>query len=214
MKSIKTAVFVLLATVSTSSHALMITETVGGMDNLYFTDWGHVYNEGAGDGSQFNALGTGVAATSVESGGSAFNFSGAISIGITASGHVIDDGPNSTDANGDPNSFMDGGWRGLDVYSLIGIWSSTPDQITPIGDPATAPFFVGTNLLLSLIDIPEVPELYLFFGENDGLFFDNEGSYHVGLDVQFVPLPASSLLLLSGLLGLFATRMRGLKKSS
>ena len=214
IKSIKAAAALMFIVFSAPSYALMITETVGGMDTLYFTDWGHIYNEGAGDGTQFNALGTGVAASSVESGGGAFNFSGAVSIGITASGHVVDDGPNATDANGDPNAFMDGLWRGLPVYSLIGMWSTTPDAITPIGDPSTAPFFIGTNLLLSLIDIPDVPQLYLFLAENDGLFGDNEGYYKVNLDVQFVPIPASGVLLLSGLLGMFATRLGAFKKKA
>ena len=104
MRSIKAAAALMFIVFSAPSYALMITETVGGMDNLYFTDWGHIFNEGAGDGTQFNALGTGVAASSVESGGGAFNFSGAVSIGITASGHVVDDGLSATDANGDPTS--------------------------------------------------------------------------------------------------------------
>ena len=75
---------------------------------------------------------------------------------------VVDNGIATTDANGIPNDFMDGNFRDLAVYSLIGLWSTTPNDITPIGDPATAPFFVGTNLLLSLIDIPDVPQLYSY----------------------------------------------------
>ena len=205
MKNLKVKVILLLllSSASINVNAQMITEIVDGMDNLYFTDWGHIYPE---------ALGTGQDVTAVESGGSAFNFSGAIGVNITASGHVVDNGMTATDANGDPNMFMDGNFRGLPVYSLIGIWSSTANEITPIGDPLTAPFFIGTALMLSALDIPNSPNLFLFLAENDGLFADNSGYYDVYIDVQFVPIPASGVLLLSGLLTIFAARARSHRK--
>ena len=193
----------LLSMASLNVHALMITETVDGMDNLYFTDWGHIYPE---------ALNTGQDVTAVQSGGSAYNFSGAVGINITASGQVVDNGVTPTDANGDPNMFMDGNFRGLPVYSLIGIWSSSETQITQIGDPFAAPFFIGTSLMLSALDIPNSPNLFLFLAENDGIFADNSGYYKVKLDVQFVPIPASGVLLLSGLLTIFATRAKSKRK--
>lgn len=195
-----------------NAHALLITDTVGGMDNLYFADWGHVFNEGLGDGSQFNALGTGVAASAVVSGVSVFNFTGANTINISATGLVVDDGQTQTDANGEPSDFMDGNWRGLPAYSLIGVWSTSATEIMPPIGSLSDPFFIGTQLFLSLVDIPQVSELYLFLAENDGLFGDNSGSYEVTLDVQYVPIPASGLLLLSGLAGLFVSRRKSVKK--
>lgn len=203
MKLLQFVLFLLLLTTTAASQSAMITQTVGGMDNLYFDDWGHIFPE---------ALGTGVAASSVSLNGSAFNFSGASSIDISATGEVVDNGTTPTDANGIPNDFMDGNFRGLNVYSLIGIWSSTADDITPVDGIFSQPFFIGTNLLLSLAGIPNESNLYLFLAENDGLFSDNSGSYEVNLNVQVVPLPATALLFMSGLLGLFATRVRGAKK--
>ncbi len=202
--NIRVISMLLLSMASLNIHAQMITETVDGMDNLYFTDWGHIYPE---------ALATGQNISAVESGGSAFNFSGAVGINITASGQVVDNGMTPTDANGVPNMFMDGNFRGLPVYSLIGIWSSTENEITPIGDPLTAPFFIGTALLLTALDIPNSASLYLFLAENDGLFSDNSGYYNVKLDVQFVPIPASGLLLLSGLITIFASRAKSQRKT-
>ena len=193
----------LLALASLNVNAQMITEVVDGMDNLYFSDWGHIYPE---------ALGTGQDITAVASGGSAFNFSGAVGINITATGQVVDNGITPTDANGDPNMFMDGNFRGLPVYSLIGIWSSTANEITPIGDPLTAPFFIGTELMLTALQIPSSTNLFLFLAENDGLFADNSGYYNVNIDVQFVPIPASGVLLLSGLLTIFAARAKSKRK--
>ena len=194
----------LLSMASLNAHALMITETVDGMDNLYFTDWGHIYPE---------ALNTGQDVTAVQSGGSAYNFSGAVGINITASGQVVDNGMTPTDADGDPNMFMDGNFRGLPVYSLIGIWSSTENQITQISDPFAAPFSIGTLLMLTALEIPNSPSLFLFLAENDGLFSDNSGYYNVKLDVQFVPIPASGFLLLSGLVTIFAARARSQRKA-
>ncbi|MFK7794253.1 MAG: VPLPA-CTERM sorting domain-containing protein [Gammaproteobacteria bacterium] len=199
MKSLQFLLFLLLLTTSAVSQSAMITQTVGGMDNLYFDDWGHAFG---------SAIGTGVAANSVSLNGNAFNFSEASSIDISATGEVVDNGITPTDANGIPNNFMDGNFRDLPVYSLIGIWSSTEDDITPVGGLFSQPFFIGTNLLLSFTDIPSESNLFLFLAENDGIFSDNSGSYEVNLDVQFVPLPAGVVLFMSGLLGLFATRFR------
>ena len=103
---------------------------------------------------------------------------------------------------------MDGNFRGLPVYSLIGMWSTSADDITPVSGMLSQPFFIGTSLLLNLAGIPNEANLYLFLAENDGIFRDNSGSYLVDIDVQPVPLPASALLFMSGLLGVFATRIR------
>ncbi len=200
---IKNISILLLSLASFNVHALMITETVDGMDNLYFTDWGHIYPE---------ALGTGQSVNAVQSGGGAYDFSSAVGVNITASGYVVDNGVTPTDANGDPNMFMDGNFRGLPVYSLIGIWSSTADQITPIEDPLTGPFFIGTELMLTALQIPSSTNLFLFLAENDGIFSDNSGYYNVNIDVQFVPIPASGVLLLSGLLTIFAARAKSKRK--
>ncbi len=83
---------------------------------------------------------------------------------------------------------MDGNFRDLPVYSLIGIWSSSATEIAPVVGLFSQPFFIGTNLLLSLASIPNESNLFLFLAENDSLFSDNFGSYQVNLDVQVVAL--------------------------
>lgn len=213
MKRLNLATYLslMLMLLGTNAYALMITETVGGRDNLYFTEWGHFYT--LPDDNALNNPDSNPASV-VSFNGSAFDFSGAAGINITATGFVVDDGPNATDANGNFNEFMDGNFRQLPAYSLIGIFSTTADVITPLvdpfmhefGNPQTGPFFIGTQLFLDLAGISNVTNLYLFLAENDGVFKDNFGYYDVNLKV--VPLPASALLFMSGLLAMFSTRIR------
>jgi hypothetical protein len=142
--------------------------------------------------------------------GVAFNFAGYSSLTISASGLVVDDGPNATGPNGDtciPTClFHDGNFRGLTAYSLIGIWSSTANSITPISDPHTAPFFIGSSASLN---IPLLSSAYLFLAENDGYFADNSGFYDVHLTAtSAVPVPAALPLFASALLGMGVIRRR------
>src|SRR5690606_3879612 len=114
------------------------------------------------------------------------------------------------DAVCQPNcTFKDGNLRNLPVYSLIGIWSTSADSITPItADPLTltAPFFIGLEAWLA---VPEgFGDLYLFLGENDGYFADNSGFYNVSIGVTEVPLPGAALLLASALGVLVGRRRR------
>lgn len=220
MRAILQALLFTLAifTVSSASASMIINHTVLGTDNLYNTAFG-------GNGNPFpEAIATSGATTpgAVQFSGSAFNFSGAASIDLSASGAVQDNGvgiDSFTDANGliasGPNTgndtgFGDGNFRGLPVYSLIGIFSTTSDMITPLGasldtanlgDPLQSAFFIGTSLLLS--EIPDVPELFLFLADNDGGFLDNSGFYDVLIEVTPVPLPAAFWLFATSILGVF-----------
>lgn len=211
MKFVQVIFFLLLSIFSIGGHAQIINQTVSGIDNLYFTDWGHFYT--LPDDNALNNPNSNPANV-VSFNGGAYNFSGATGINITATGSVIDDGPNATDANGNINDFMDGNFRQLPAYSLIGMFSTTANEITPLvnpfqhqfGDPQTGPFFIGTQLFLDLVGISNIPNLYLFLAENDGMFSDNSGSYDV--NIQVVPLPAGALLFLSGLIAMLATRVR------
>jgi hypothetical protein len=173
-----------------SAHATVITHTVLGTDNLYNTAW---------FGNPFpGAIGTPGAtdARSVQDGGVGFDFSPFGSVLQIATGSVVDAGSTATDADG-----LEWLFRGLPVYSLIGIWSSTDTSITAIGSA----FFVGTS---ATIIVPTAMPAYLFLAENDGIFSDNSGSYRVTLTVVAVPEPGTLCLLGLGLLGMGAARRR------
>jgi hypothetical protein len=70
-----------------------------------------------------------------------------------------------------------------------------------------AVFLVGSS---SRIFVPGMPQAYLFLAENDGDFADNSGFYTATITASraSVPEPASALLLLTSLLGLFAIRRK------
>ncbi len=189
------------------ASSISIDQTVSGIDNLYYTSWGHWYTLPADD-----ALANPYShpASVVSSGGLAFDFSSYSSLTISATGSVVADGPNAVGPNGDTCNptclFHDGNFRGLTAYSLVGIWSSTADVITPFGDPHTAPFFVGSSALLN---IPSLSSSYLFLAENDGYFADNSGSFNVHLTAtSAVPVPAALPLFASALLGMGMIRRR------
>lgn len=196
----------LLTSLSTFAAAATVTidTTVDSRDNLFYTDWGHWYTEPVDLTFQNPDSNP---AHSVALTGNPFNFAGFTSLSITATGSVVDHFDIATDANGDPCSptclFHDGNWHGVKAYALIGIWSTTADKITPIGDPHTAPFFVGTNISLT---VPSVSSLYLFLAENDGLYGDNSGHYNVHIEASSttpdVPVPAALPLFASALAGM------------
>lgn len=218
MKTIlKSVLFIsVIIAASTASATTMINQNVLGTANLYNTSFG-------GSGSPFPEAEAALGATdafAVQFSGSAFNFSGAAQINFSTTGAVQDNGlgiDSVTDADGiiasGPNTgndtgFGDGNFRGLPVYSLIGIFSTTSDVITPLGasidtanlgDPLQSAFFIGTSLVLD--NLPSVPELFLFFANNDGAFSDNTGSYDVTIQVTPVPLPAAFWLFATSILG-------------
>lgn len=179
-----TAAAALLATAAATASAATLTAVVGPQDNLYFTNWGH---------GHVGAAGTGVAPGSVTDGVNPFNFSPLGSIGVTATGCIVDAGATCTGPQGLPGTF-----RNLGIYSLIGVWSSTAATITAIGNA----FDIGAAATLA---VPNAPAAYLFLGENDGIFSDNtRGQYDVTItyDARVVPVPAALPLLLTGLAGL------------
>lgn len=225
MKTIlKSVLFIsVMIAASTAGATTIINQNVLGTANLYNTVFG-------GSGSPFpeaEATFGAADAVAVQFSGSAFNFSGAAQISFSTTGAVQDNGlgiDSVTDADGiiaaGPNvgndtGFGDGNFRGLPVYSLIGIFSTTSDVITPLGasidtanlgDPLQSAFFIGTSLMLS--DLPSVPELFLFLAENDGGFYDNSGSYDVTIQVTPVPLPAAFWFFSTGVLGVMSISNR------
>jgi len=173
-----------------SAQAVVLTHTVLGTDNLYNTAWagnpfpGAINTAGATD------------AGSVQNGGSGFDFSPFASVLEVATGLVVDAGATATDADGQVGLF-----RGLRVYSLIGIWSSTAASINAIGSA----FFIGTSATLV---VPNATPAFLFLAENDGIFSDNSGQYDVTLTTVGVDEPATVALLLVPMLLVGAARLR------
>jgi hypothetical protein len=237
MKFLSKAAFIMCVVFAASASAsTIITETVLGTTNLYNAGYPGIGSD-APDGLPFpeayNLAGA-MDSTAVSSGGSAFNFAGFNTLDFTATGYVQDNGvgmgASITDADGlllgsgqptnyvtdiGPNIF------GLPVYSLIGIFSTTADFITPLastvaqaqdvanlGDASLSAFVIGTSLTLDISAFSGVPALYLFLGENDGVFSDNGfidenlsiGSYDVTIEAV-VPLPAAFWLFASSILG-------------
>ncbi len=185
---------------------VVINTDVESTDNLFFSDWGHWWT-----GVEDEALGEGTPASAVN-----WAFNGGDSLHITASGWVVDDGPFSTnpagqylpDAACQPDcTFQDGFFRNLPVYSLIGVWSTSPDAIIPITEnplTLTAPFFIGLEAWLT---VPQgFGELYLFLANNDGYFADNSGSYQVSIALTPIPRPAAAWFMLSALASLLGWR--------
>jgi len=195
-----------------NAQALVINTTVAGTDNLYFSDWGHSYtstqpewNDSGAWNNNFDietsALGRGNAASAVN-----YAFSSGQSLSISATGSVTDWGTSYTDPNGTTTSGANEGWnfRGLPVYSLIGLWSTSATLI----DPVDSPFYIGSSL--DLFAPTAAGSLYLFLGENDGYFNDNffDDKYNVSITVANVPEPSTVALMALGMFGIMLARRR------
>lgn len=164
-------------------HALTFTDTIPGSHNLYHDDWGHPYNI-TGGGNELDALGRGEAPLSF---GSGLAFAPNQSISITATGCTVDDGLLCTEPGGYDSLF-----RGLPVYSLIGVWSSDANTINPVEEEPNPAFFIGSTLDLITPDYPD--NLYLFLATNDGIFSDNPDDFFYTVTVNdstSVPEPSS-----------------------
>ena len=211
-KSITALIMVLLgSSMIYQAGALTLTDKVFGKDNLYSSEWGHWFTmEGDGALAAYAPKSTAASAI-VDSSNNAYNFSSWDYLDIAVTGSVTDAGRYETGADGcsDPTApcwFGDGQFRGQDVYSAIGIWSSSADEIswldTIYDNWFDAVFTVGSD---ASIEVPEIEGAYLFLAENDGVFADNSGFYTATITTS-VPEPASALLMLTALLGLFAIR--------
>ncbi len=205
MKRLITTCFVLTLFYFPCTQAALIgIDHVYGENSLYATNWGHPYTDAAG-GNEYNALGRGDPAEAwQDSPDHAYGFSSNQHILIEASGCVVDWGANCTAPDYDGGDF-----RGLPVYSLIGIWSKSDSDIDPVNDP----FYVGSLLDVWVPDNGTYP-LYLFLATNDGDFSDNTCGYYATnpcvddypditrtyqVKISEVPVPAAFWLFLSGL---------------
>ena len=202
-KSITALIMVLLgSSMIYQASALTLTDTVSGKDNLYSSEWGHWFTM-PGDGALADyAPGSTAASAVVDGSDNAYDFSSWDYLDIAVTGSVTDAGSYETGADGCSNPtapcwFGDGQFRRQDVYSVIGIWSSSADEIswldTIYENWFDAVFTVGSD---ASIEVPEIEGAYLFLAENDGNFADNYGYYTATITTS-VPEPASALLMLS-----------------
>lgn len=192
--------FCLASTSQISNAALIGVDTVDGLNSLYATDWGHPYKTGADN--EFNAIGRGDPARAFKVGNLAYGFTSGDQLNISASGCAYDLGDDCTEP-----SYLGGEFRGLPVYSLIGLWSTSAAEIVALGAASVNPaFFIGDLLNLVVPDFTSA--LYLFMATNDGDFSDNSGAYSVRIDkidplsraTAHVPVPPVLYLILFGLL--------------
>ncbi len=199
-----------------AAHAgmLQLSHTVNATDNLFATDWGHWFTMEGDEALLAFAPGS-TLPSAVANGDSAYDFSAWDYLDIAVSGSVTDAGAFTTGADGCPSSdddcwFGDGQYHYQDVYSVIGLWSSSSDSIAPIltgnthGNWIDALFAVGSS---AKIDVPDVENAYLFLAENDRFYSDNSGFYSATI-IATVPEPGTALLLFMSLAALFAARLR------
>ncbi len=193
IKKYLVVMIMMLAATTADASTVTIDYEVTGLDSLYYTDWGHAYNI-TGAGNQYDALGRGVAAGHV-----GYAFVAGQQLDVSAWSCVRDAGTRCTGADGYNWLF-----RGLNVYSLIGIWSESETEIEAVGNA----FVLGSSV--SLVTPQSTGPLYLFLGENDGIFADNfaRDYYHVAITTPAVPVPAAAWLFSSGLLGLLGVAKR------
>jgi hypothetical protein len=203
--------------------------------NLYNTDWGHSYTVPIPDpygslspGLEFIGLDTGIPARAVRTaqiGGDpiAFTPGQGFTIEVPLWSRVIDLATNETDAFGIPwdydyrsNPDTWGFWgfdfRGLRVYSLIGMWSTSATSLVPY-NPGNSPF----DQLPFLVGygfsgfVPQYQgQLFLFLANNDGYFEDNVSAYNVYITLRGLNVsePATLALLGAGGLMIAAARRR------
>ena len=190
--------FCLASTSQISNAALIGIDSVDGSNSLYATDWGHTYNTGTGN--EFNAIGRGDPARAFEVSNLAYGFTSGERLNISASGCVVDMGSTCTEPG-----YLGGEFRGLPVYSLIGLWSTSAAEIVALDAASVNPaFLIGDLLNLVVPDFTSA--LYLFMATNDGDFTDNSGAYSVRIakidpsSTAQVPVPAVLYLMLFGLL--------------
>ncbi|MEZ0228357.1 MAG: FG-GAP repeat domain-containing protein, partial [Planctomycetota bacterium] len=153
------------------------TDTVSAFANLYNTAWpGSPYGTPwPGDAFSGGGVGTPGAtdALSARLGGVPKNFAGATAVDVIATGLVQAYFDQYTGPEGRPGV----SFRGFTEMALIGIWSSAPDSIQPIGSV----FEIGASATLT---VPIGANVYLFLATNDGQFSDNSGSFSVYFTVR------------------------------
>lgn len=186
-KIIINSLFVLFSQSALAS--LIGIDTVDGVNSLYTTDWGHPYNTGSGN--EFNAIGRGLPARAFEVSSSPFGFLSGTNLHLTATGCTVDAGVSCTGPGNDRGLF-----RGINVYALIGVWSTSATSITPVDMLSVNPAFYIGSLLDFVVPTFNSP-LYLFMATNDGIFRDNSGHYTVR--IEKVPTPAVLWLMLAGI---------------
>lgn len=89
-----------------------------------------------------------------------------------------------------------------------------PDVITPVEEGLNPTFFVGSSI--SLVAPHSSDNLYLFLGENDGIFADNPIHYAYTVNITpdaagsgpTVPAPTALFLATSGLVWIPRLRRR------
>ena len=192
----------LVAGISIAENALAFsfTDKVPGSHNLYYEDWGHSFNV-VGGGNEMFAIGGGEAPISF---GDGLAFSSGQQIHIDAKDCVIDASLNCTDPNGYNSLF-----RGLPVYSLIGVWSSDAETISAVEPVNNAAFFIGSSQDLIVPDYTD--SLYLFLATNDGNYSDNPSTYAYTITIsgdESQSIPEPSLLVGLGCVSLLGLRSR------
>lgn len=192
MIKINVFLIVALSFITQSSYAGLIgIDQVDGVNSLYYSDWGHSYNQ-TGLGNQLDAVGRGNPARAFEVAGNPYGFDSGINLRITATGCTVD--LNATTCTGP--DYLGGLFRDLPVYSLIGVWSTDATSIIPVDMVSINPAFLISDLLDLVVPTFTNP-LYLFMATNDGGFADNSGAYDVR--IEQVPVPSALFLMLAGL---------------
>lgn len=212
----------------------VFSDQVDSRSNLFHAAWGHTntasippdYNA---DTPSLDLIGVGTGAPArafaMAPGGALPFTSGQIAeIEAPSWSWVIDLAIHGTDAFGVPVDPVLAGdpafkllygfeFRRLRVYSLIAMWSTSATDLVPFSPtPAIAPddlpFLVGYGLDLVVPD--HAGPLYLFFGNNDGYFDDNDSAYDVFVTLRAAEVATPTTLAL--LAGMFAPMLRRRRK--